>query len=197
MAGEPNWFLALPVPFEPGWWSCGEGLPAGVRRFDPADWHLTVSFLGPCGSERAWAAWTALARCSHPPISVGAAGWRALGPAARPSACALTLATGAAAAAELLRRWGAAARHAAGLPEERRPPLPHITLARPLRRHAAALRRPLADWMAAAPVPTAPLTLDRIALFTWATDRRLGLFQILAARPLEHPESLQLLPPFP
>ncbi|MDZ7748585.1 MAG: hypothetical protein U5K43_06895 [Halofilum sp. (in: g-proteobacteria)] len=52
-----NWFLALPV--RPDELPAGllDDLPAGLRRFDPRDLHVTVAFLGPVGTAAAEAAW--------------------------------------------------------------------------------------------------------------------------------------------
>jgi 2'-5' RNA ligase len=187
-----NWFLALVVPPQPGWEALMDDLPANLRRFAPEDRHLTVAFLGACGAERARAAWRALAPLPHPSIRASAGAWRALGPRRRPSAYGLTLGEGMDTAASLLAGWGDLARHAAGLPAEGRPPLPHITLARPPRRQVEALRGAMASWLVTAPVPAEPFLLERLALYTWRPERRERLFRIVAERRLDSPESGEL-----
>lgn len=183
---RPNWFLALPMPAvaAPAWLAAAAGAPPALRRFPAADLHLTLAFLGPCEPAAALAAWGALAAMSHPAITIRAAGWRALGAPAAPSAYGVTLAQGHEPLCRLLASWGATALAAAGCPPERRPPLPHLTLLRPPRREAAALRQPMATWMAAAPLPEAPATLTELALYTWAEDRRQRLFRIVRRRAL-------------
>lgn len=178
----PNWFLAFPLPAAPGWHNAAAGAPAGLCRLHPADLHLTLAFLGPCGEERALAAWRAVAALGGGPRRVSAGGWRALGPAARPSAYGLTLAAGAEALTALLGRWGPRALAAAGLPPERRAPLPHITLLRPRRAEAEQWREPMARWMEQAPLPAAGADLVHLALYTWAADRRERLFQPVRQR---------------
>ena len=180
----PNWFLAFPLPPAAGWEGAAAGAPAGLRRFHAADLHLTLAFLGPCGEERALAAWRAVADLAGGPRRVSAAGWRALGPAPRPSAYGLTLAAGAEALTALLGAWGPRALLAAGLPPERRAPLPHVTLLRPRRAEAEQWRERMARWMAEAPLPAASAELAQLALYTWATDRRERLFQPVRLRPL-------------
>jgi 2'-5' RNA ligase len=192
-----NWFLALVVPPQPGWEALMDDLPADLRRFAPEDRHLTVAFLGPCGADRANAAWQALAPLPHPPIRATADAWCALGPRRRPSAYGLTLADGRDPATNLLAGWGELALRAAGLPSERRPPLPHITLARPPRRQAEALRGAMARWLATAPVPAEPFLLEQLALYTWRPERRERLFRIVAERRLDSPESGELTPASP
>jgi 2'-5' RNA ligase len=185
----PNWFLALVMPPQPRWEALTAALPVGLRRFAPEDRHLTVAFLGPCGAERANAAWRAVATLRHPPIRATAGAWRALGPRRRPSAYGLTLADGRDPAANLMTVWGELALRAAGRPAERHPPLPHITLARPPRRRAEALDEAMARWLVTAAVPVEPFLLEHLALYTWGPDRRERLFRIAAARQLDSPES--------
>ncbi|MCP9790974.1 hypothetical protein KBZ20_00185 [Vulcanococcus limneticus Candia 3F8] len=179
-----NWFLALPLPPGCGWERSALGAPPELRRFDPLDLHLTVAFLGPCGEAAALAAWEAVAPLRHGEITATAGAWRAMGPAAAPSAYALGLDLGAAELAVMLACWGPLALAAAGRPAERRAPLPHVTLMRPRRRDGQRLRQPLARWMAAAPLPSGPVSFSEIALYTWTLDRRERLFRIQARRPL-------------
>jgi 2'-5' RNA ligase len=187
-----NWFLALVVPPQPSWEALTADLPVGLRRFAPEDRHLTVAFLGACGAERAKAGWQALAPLRHPPIQATAGAWRALGPRHHPSAYGLTLAEGRDRAANLMAEWGQLALQAAGLPSERRPPLPHITLARPPRRRAEDLRWAMARWLVTAPIPAEPFLLQQLALYTWSPVRGERLFRIVAARHLDSPESGKL-----
>lgn len=186
-APAANWFLALPLPPQAGWHRAAADAPAALRRFDPLDLHITLAFLGPCGEAAALAAWRALAPLQHAPIQVTAGGWRAMGPAGRPSAYALSLGDGNEALVDLLTLWAGRGRLAAGCPPDLRPPLPHLTLLRPSRRQAEALRQPMAEWMAVAPRPAAMAHLDQLALYTWAEDRRQRLFRIVCSRPLASP----------
>lgn len=179
-----NWFLALPLPPGCGWERSTLGAPPELRRFDPRDLHLTLAFLGPCDPAMAQAAWGALAPLRHGQITATAGAWRAMGPAAAPSAYALGLDRGAPELAALLSHWGPPALAAAGRPPERRTPLPHVTLLRPRRRDGQRLREPMARWMAGAPLPAAPVTFTEIALYTWSQDRHERLFRIQARRPL-------------
>ena len=190
---RPNWFLALPLPAEvaPAWLAAAAAAPPELRRFHPDDLHLTLAFLGPCEEGPARAAWQALHGLVHPPISIRAGGWRALGAPAAPSAYGLTLAEGHEALCGLLRDWGAKALAAAGCRPERRSPLPHLTLLRPSRRQAADLREPMAAWMASAPLPQQPALLSQLALYTWADDRRQRLFRIVCSRTLASPTAAE------
>lgn len=179
-----NWFLALPLPPSSGWERAVLDAPPELRRFDPRDLHLTVAFLGACGESAAVAAWEVLAPLQQAALTATAGGWRAMGPAAAPSAYALVLDRGADALAAVLAGWGPPALAAAGRPAERRTPLPHVTLLRPRRRDGQRLREPMAAWMATAPLPSTPVTFSEIALYTWNPDRRERLFRIQARRPL-------------
>lgn len=186
---RPNWFVAavLPPPAGVEWLAAATSAPAALRRFTPEDLHFTVAFLGPCGEARARAAWAALDALQHPPITIRAGGWRALGPPHRPSAYGLTLSEGHAELAALLQHWGARALAAAGCPAERRALLPHCTLLRPRRREAAPWREPMAQWLTTAPLPPAPVLLQGLGLYTWAADRSQRLFERVSERPLASP----------
>lgn len=181
---RPNWFLALPLPEGCGWHEAAAGAPPGLRRFAPADLHLTVAFLGPCGEGTALQAWRALEGLGSPPMRIAAGGWRALGPPHQPSAYGLTLAEGHAALVELLTHWGGQALQAAALPPPSRSPLPHVTLLRPCRREALQWRGPMQDWMASAPLPSQLLTLAELGLWTWSRDRSQRLFELVRCRQL-------------
>ena len=73
---------------------------------------------------------------------------------------------------------------AAGCRPDRRPALPHVTLARPGRKDARKLAPVMHQWMATAPVPQSHAVLNKIALYTWAEDRSTRLFQVVAEQEL-------------
>jgi hypothetical protein len=110
-----------------------------------------------------------------------------MGPPSRPSAYALTIRAGREPLCHLIEACRERLRQAELLPaapagRRQKPPLPHITLARPRRRDAGEVRRAMAAWMRSAPLPRGPLVLERLALYTWNDDRREQLFRIAAQR---------------
>jgi 2'-5' RNA ligase len=68
---------------------------------------------------------------------------------------------------------------AAGAPEDTRPPLPHMTLARIQRRANAAERRQALRWAHTIDLRGVTFTAPSVALYTWADDRQERLFQIV------------------
>ena len=110
---QGNWFVALVVPEQAGLHRLTADLPAGLRRFQPGDLHLTLAFLGACGAERAQLAWRAIADQPQWAITAEAGSWRAMGRPERPSAYALTLGQGAQLAAGLIERLDGDERFAA------------------------------------------------------------------------------------
>ena len=98
--------------------------PPGARRYAPADWHVTLCFLGAVPAQRLEALRAALAvpwtpctlRLTH------AQCW--------PRGLAVLTATAVPAALATLHRRLGRAVEALGLPVERRPLRPHVTLAR-------------------------------------------------------------------
>lgn len=65
---------------------------------------------------------------------------------------------------------------AAGVPGESRPPLPHVTLARPLRSATPVQREAGGVWATLLRLEHVRLRLDRLALYTWSEHRRERLF---------------------
>ncbi|WP_070988652.1 2'-5' RNA ligase family protein [Halofilum ochraceum] len=172
---EANWFIALPFPPESLPREELQGLPAGTRAFEPADLHVTVTFLGAVGERCAREAWRALDIREALPLSA-TIGPRALfGSPRRPSALGLDLDpdTDDSALTGFIAEWRNELRTAAGLAPEQRPVRPHVTLGRPPRRTDAAWQRALAAWIDR-PAAHAPATFERIALYTRAEpgDRR-------------------------
>ncbi|KEF42540.1 MAG: hypothetical protein ER33_05685 [Cyanobium sp. CACIAM 14] len=181
---RPNWFIGWPLPVTAGWAIEAERLPVPLRRLVPEDLHVTLAFLGPCGEEPARQAWQAAAPLRHPPIAITAGGWRGFGPRRTPSAFGLTLEDGHPQLVGLMRLWREPILGAAGRPPEGRDPFPHITLARPPRRSGPAERARIQRLLLDQPVPTNPVTLTTLALFTWAPDRGLRQFRVVDSRPL-------------
>lgn len=179
-----NWFVALPVTaseLPPG---LLDGLPPGLRRFDPRDLHVTVAFLGPVSEAAAEAAWQAAADIDEGPFRVGLGPPAALGRPRRPSAFGLDLGAGGEAVAEFIRRWRDPLRAAAGCGPETREVRPHLTLGRPPRHGGNAIRARARRWVETWEPPPATLHLDRLALYTASEDRRERLFRIVHERPL-------------
>ena len=179
---RPNWFLALPIS-RGDWLGALPAAPAGVRLFAEADLHVTIAFLGPVDEHGALAAWEALAWPLGPtPVTLGEV--VPLGPEDHYSALSALLEQGR---TEIEAAIGAARKPAcaaAGVAEDRRPPKAHLTLARPKRRATEAERTAALEWASAIRLAIGPLLLDRVALYTWADDRKESLFTIVRERPL-------------
>lgn len=184
MGTPPNWFIGLPIT-DTGWLEAlVTGAPPGARVFAPGDLHATVAFLGAVDEATARRAWAVA--CGDVPRQVEArfGPVEAFGSPRRPSAFALTFAQGREALADMLKARGGAMRRAAGLEPERRAPRPHVSLVRPTRKATDAQRRAIAAWATGLTPPDALLHLDRLALYTWASQRRDQLFRIVEALPL-------------
>ncbi len=155
--------------------------PEGLRRFAPEDRHVTVAFLGPCGPERAQAAWRAVASLPLPTFDVELGAVMPMGNPRRYSALAALVA-----GSEPFTAWSIRAREivlrAAELPEETRVLRPHATLARPTRRADESARAEGLAWARALDVRGLRARLDRLGLYGWSADRARRLFVIEAER---------------
>lgn len=183
---RPNSFVALPV--DPGTWfeTRVDRCPPRVRRFPPADLHLTVAFFGALPLDRAVAAWQAqVARAElGGPVQASLGPVVPMGNRRRPSALSALLDQGQDRVCALIEALRGPLLDHAGARPDTRPPRPHLTLARPQRRASDAQRRTAVAWAQSLDVQGVPVLLDRIALYTWAEDRPQRLFRIVAQRPL-------------
>jgi 2'-5' RNA ligase len=174
-----NWFIALAVPGA-GW--LDEMLadaPRVLRRFHPDDLHLTVAFLGPVAPEAAHAAFAVAAQVPRRSFQVGFCDLKPMGNPRRFTALSLVLDDGR----DPVVDWIAASRDpmfgAAGARPDLRPPLPHVTVARPRRDASERDRSAILDWAEHVRVPAGLFRLDRLALYTWNEDRKERQFRVV------------------
>ena len=71
---------------------------------------------------------------------------------------------------------------AAGVPPERRAPLPHITLARPTRAATDAQRAAAIAWAGGIELGDVRVRLGELALYTWDEARRERMFRVVERR---------------
>lgn len=165
-----NWFLALPLEALQG--LALPSPPPGLHLLDPADLHVTLSFLGAVGEERARVAAEVFARelRSRPRRALEVSFERAepLGPPQRFSVIAATLLEGRAECEALLAELRDAPCEALGITPDRRPPLPHVTLAREERRAGPRERARALEWAAGLDLTGVRARIARAALFTRA-----------------------------
>ena len=185
---RPNYFIGLPVPAE-GWF---EALPRpgpGVRAFAASDLHATVAFLGRVDEPRARAAFDWAGRWPTGPLGIRLGQVRPMGHPRRASALSAMVHPAAPPCEgedpeppleRAMRALRGPMLEAAGARPDDRPPLPHVTLARITRRATREERRAALSWAAQLDLGSPSLLLDRIALYTWSSDRRSALFRIVA-----------------
>ncbi|MFT3923829.1 MAG: hypothetical protein QM778_14950 [Myxococcales bacterium] len=171
-----NWFVALPISFELDLEQFAA--PPGVRLFARADRHITVAFLGPVSPGRALAAFQAARDIPLKAIEVSLGAIEALGSPRRPSAFSALLARGRSEVEHAMGAVRALAWDAAEAQHDARPPLAHVTLARPRRAASHAERTRALDWARALALPEITARLTELALYTWSDDRSQTLFRI-------------------
>jgi RNA 2',3'-cyclic 3'-phosphodiesterase len=151
--------------------------------------HLTLAFLGGCGEDAAVRALAALDQrlASEPlrPMAVSLAEVVPMGGSRRTySALSALLAGGRAEASASIAALRDLLTQTASGRTEKRPPKPHVSIARPRSRASDADREAGLSWAAKLELHGVHANLDRIALYTWSEVRRERLFQIVAERRL-------------
>lgn len=181
---RPNWFIGLPVAGECLAALQAAGPPVPVRWMPAGDLHVTVAFLGAvdeAAARRAWASVGALPGAFE--LALGALAL--FGPPRRFSAVGFEpVGAGRAAAVACVEAVRDGALAAAGARPESRAPRPHVTVLRPRDDATAADRAALAAWAAAPRADAGAVRVDRVALYTWASDRPRRLFRVVEARAL-------------
>jgi 2'-5' RNA ligase len=179
----PNWFIAFPMQVE-----SLRRLPTPpprVRILAIEDRHVTVAFLGSVQEEAARRAWDAMDDLrSLRPVFGTFTGVEALGHPRKPSALSAIVDTGREALTAMIGEAREPLLDAAGAPDDTRPPLPHMTLARIQRRAKAGERREALAWSKTIDLSDARFKVTSVALYTWAEERQERLFRIVQSRPL-------------
>ena len=181
-SAPPNWFIAWPVDAPALTRSLRRELPAGLRCIADADLHITLAFLGSVGEARAHDAWAHALTLPCPAFDVAAQRLVALGKPSRPSAYGVMFDDEQGSLADFIGQHRDALRESAGVNAESRPPLPHLTLARPPRSAGPVIRKCASDWIDDGELPSTRLELDRLALYRRAPDGHASRFQRVAER---------------
>lgn len=160
------------MPVDSGRWHQRlTGAPPGVRILASEDLHLTLAFFGPVEEASARAAFDIAVSARLTPMEVQLGAIVALGSARRPSALGASLGEGNEELSRVLLRLRDPLADAAGARRETRPPLPHVTLARPRRRATPVERQAAVQWAESLELGAPRVRLARVALYTWAEDR--------------------------
>lgn len=174
----PNWFIAFPMQVVN--LHLRPAPPARVRLFTASDLHITLGFLGAVQESNARKAWGRIGDfASFRSINGSFSGVEPLGHPRKPSALAAMVDAGRDALSGMIAQARDPLLRTAGTPEDSRPPLPHMTLARIQRRANAAERREALRWAQAIDLAGVAFTAASVALYTWAQDRQERLFQII------------------
>jgi len=184
---RPNWFFAFPI--DGAFVLELPALPSNFRRFEPEDVHLTLAFLGGCGESAAQRALAGLDQrlVDEPlaPMTVTLAEVVPMGGSRRTySALSALLGQGRAEVSACISALRDLLTQTASGRTEKRPPKPHVSLARPRGRASELDREAGLSWAGALQLQGVQARLDRIALYTWSEKRRERLFQVVAERPL-------------
>lgn len=155
--------------------------PARVRVFAASDLHVTLGFLGTVEEAEARKAWELIDTfpCFRT-VTGSFVGVVPLGNPRKPSALSAMIDAGREAFSEMIAQARGPILAAAGAPEDTRPPLPHMTVARIQRRANAVERRQALRWAERIELEGASFTSTSVALYTWSDDRQTRLFRVVA-----------------
>jgi 2'-5' RNA ligase len=154
--------------------------PPRVRVFATSDLHVTLGFLGSVQESDARRAWDRIGEFpSFRTVTGSFSAVEPLGHPSKPSALCAMVDEGREPLAGMITEARQTLLSAAGAPEDNRPPLPHMTLARIQRRAKAAERRQALRWADTIDLRAVTFTAPSVALYTWADDRQERLFQIV------------------
>lgn len=174
-----NWFIGLPIPSDL-WFQTLPAPPAYVRLFAAVDLHATVAFLGRVEAEQARAAFELAQNWPTGPISASLGDVRPMGNPRRASALsAMIQAEPGRLLEDAIDSVRDAMLAAAGAPPDQRPPLAHVTLARIGRKASKQERKNAISWAEGLDLGRPAVRIDRLALYTWAQDRKRQLFEIV------------------
>jgi len=173
---KPNWFVALAVPTE-SWWARVGPPPAAVRLFHPADVHITVAFLGPVSVEAAEGAFELAPRWGTGSLDVTLGRIEPMGNPRRPNALSAIVSDGAEALVTAISAIRGEMIACAGAKADSRPPLPHATIARPLRSAIVPERDAAVAWARSLDLGSPRVRLSRLVLYGWGEDRSVRLFR--------------------
>ena len=144
---------------------------------------MTLGFLGSVQESDARRAWDRIGEFpSFRTVTGSFSGVEPLGHPSKPSALCAMVDDGREPLAGMITEARQTLLSAAGAPEDTRPPLPHMTLARIQRRAKAAERRQALRWADTIDLRAVTFTAPSVALYTWADNRQERLFQIVERR---------------
>lgn len=174
-----NWFVGLPVQ-DTGWFAgvVGES-PHGLRIFNANDLHLTVAFLGQCNFQYTDDIKKIIDTISFTPFTITFDQLTTFPPERRPTVVSFTLREGYDETCGLIRRWREPLLTAGHARPDTREPLPHVTVARIHRDAGYREIEDISAWAFSRTVPPVSVAIDRVALYTWADDRRERQFKVI------------------
>lgn len=173
---KPNWFVGIPLPL-PNLHELLAQLPSSCRGFQAEDLHMTIAFMGAMAPAKRAAVQAMMATLDTKPFLVSLGTTCSLPTPKRPSAFCVALDRGHQNVVTLINNWRGPLLEVGGGRPDKRSPLPHVTIARPIRRFGAQAIEEGNAWLARVKIPKTTFLCDRLALYTWADDRRKALFK--------------------
>ena len=159
-------------------------MPACLHSFVASDLHCTLAFLGHMHPDRVPAVLQALERLEASAIRCRVDQLIMLPSTQKFSALSWTFGEGRTAIEGLMLKYRDEFYHLAQAVPDTREPLAHLTIARPKGKLKEDEREVVREWMIEQDATEHVILLDRLALYTWAEDRKERQFRIVGEREL-------------
>ena len=168
---KPNWFVAFTI--SPGLWyeDIYKSIKEPMHSFHPDDLHSTVAFLGSLDDEGVESIKRAMDSFDERPLSVTLGKLLFLPKLPEYSAVSYSVEQGNEILQGYMKKYRDSFYVAAKRAVETRPPLPHITIARPPRKLKADEKVNLVKDFQKLPIPRNKIIIDTLALYTWSENR--------------------------
>lgn len=181
---KPNWFVGLVVPGD-GWLEkVLVDVPETIKPFHKEDLHMTIAFFQAMDPTYHEPVMAVMDQIKSQTFEISLGKLLLLPSPKRASALSFGLEQGCSEVSAFMSQWREPLTEAAKAKPDQRDPLPHITVARPIRRFKEKAQADARVWVGQTVTPADVIQVSKLALYTWSEDRKSRQFQKIYEKPL-------------